>query len=763
MSIQAQAIPQQSPGLRPIEVGLPLASLHELAKVESYNKNHYRPSAYLHKWWARRLGSVFRTILLGTFCEPGEDIWRRYYQGARFPGRIVLDPFMGGGTTVHEALRLGCKVIGVDYNPVAWWSVRSSITLPDLQRLEEGFLHLKEKVSAFLLSQYTTLCPECGSDGHAAFVLWVRKAKCERCSSVVRLHESSVLRIEGEVKTVVCSCCGGLFDTRAHETAKCPDCGQRVSLKNGIANDGEFGCQRCSHVQRVPRGLRTSERDERYEMFAVRYVCSEHGEGFKKPNANDLHLYQAAAEWFRAIESSLPIPDQAIPDGWKTGDLLAHDYARWRDLFNPRQLLCAGTLLKGILDLPDRRARESFVTLFSASLEFNNMLCTYKGGNARRPGAVRHIFSHHAFVFPYEALENNPWGVGGQSGTFTHLYASRMRRAKEFCLVPQEREVKAGRTVRTVSLPDERIEGHLAKDFAELVSGNKNALILCGSSERVPIPDKSIDAVITDPPYSDNVQYGELSDFFYVWERLALRDTYPEFEPVLTAKDREVVKNPRHGKDGSSYEAGLRRVFSECQRVLKDTGLLVFTFHHKASEAWVNVLKAVLEAGFFIAAAYPVHSEMPLSVHIHRNQAISCDAILVCRKRERSSAGRCATLEKEIQTRVRQVLDTLRGTRSDLSSLDQYVIFLGKYLEAYSRHFPDVRDEGGSVVSVEKAISRAEEMARAAVHGRRPGGKRDAEQWWRGAAGRRNATSGHVIQGGENKATRAGGGQWPWG
>ncbi|MGE5850693.1 MAG: hypothetical protein ACM362_11235, partial [Candidatus Methylomirabilota bacterium] len=74
----------------------------------------------------------------------------------------------------------------------------------------------------------------------------------------------------------------------------------------------------------------------------------------------------------------------------------------------------------------------------------------------------------------------------------------------------------------------------------------------------------------------------------------------------------------------------------ECRRVLKDTGLLVFTFHHKASEAWANVLKAVLEAGFFIAAAYPVHSEMPLSVHIHRNQAISCDAILVCRKRERS-------------------------------------------------------------------------------------------------------------------------------
>jgi adenine-specific DNA methylase len=744
-------------------VGLPLVSLHELAKVESYNKNHYRPTAYLHKWWARRLGSVFRTILLGTFCDPGEDIWRRYYQGARFPGRIVLDPFMGGGTTVHEALRLGCRVVGVDYNPVAWWSVRSSITLPDLERLEEGFRTLQGKVAGFLLSQYWTRCPQCAAPGHAAFVLWVRKAKCERCSSVVRLHESTVLRIEGKVKTVVCPQCGCLFGTRVHETAKCPDCGQRISLKTGIALDGEFGCPGCAHGQPVPRGLTTSERDERYEMFAVRYACPTHGEGFKKPDADDLRAYGRASGSFSKQENSLPIPNQTIPDGWKTGDLLAHDYVKWRDLFNPRQLLCAGTLLKEILDLPDRRVRESFVTLLSASLEFHNMLCTYKGGDARRPGAVRHIFSHHAFVFPYVALENNFWGVGAHSGTFTHLYSSRMRRAKEYCVIPQERVVEAGRTVRTVSLPGERFEGNLAVDFTELANGTKNALLLCGSSERLPIPDGSVDAVITDPPYSDNVQYGELSDFFYVWQRLALRDMYPEFEPVLTAKDREVVKNPMHGKDGSIYEAGLRRVFSECQRVLKDTGLLVFTFHHKASEAWVNVLKAVLGAGFFIAAAYPVHSEMPLSVHIHRNQAISCDAILVCRKRESSSAGRWVRLEAEISTQVRQVLEALRGTRSDLSSLDQYVIFLGKYLEVYSRHFPDVRDEGGSVVSVETAISRAEEMARAAVHGRCPGGKRDAEHWGRRATGRRSATSGHVIQDGENKATQAGGGQWPWG
>ncbi len=734
-------------GSSAIEAGIPLAPLHELSKVESYNKHLYRPSAYLHKWWARRLGSVFRTILLGTFSPAGEDVWRRYYEGARFPDRVVLDPFMGGGTTVHEALRLGCRVIGVDYNPVAWWTVRSSITLPDLERLEDGFLTLQKKVSTLLLSHYTTQCPKCAEQGYAAFVLWVRTAKCERCSGAVRLHESFVLRTDGDVKTVVCPHCRGVFETRACEAAKCSACGHRVDLKGGVADNGRYACPECSHVQRVPRGATTPDvpdQPDQYEMFAVRYVCPTHGEGFKKADAADIHAYQVARDHFLKADDSLPIPDQAIPDGWKTGDLLAHDYVKWRDLFNPRQLLCAGTLLKEILRLPDQGVREAFVTLLSACLEFNNVLCTYKGGNARRPGAVRHIFSHHAFVFPYEMLENNFWGVGAQSGTFTHLYSSRLRRAKEFCLLPREREVREGRTVRTVSLPGERVQADLAENFAELANGSKNTWLLCGSSEKLPIPDKSVDAVVTDPPYSDNVQYAELSDFFYVWQRQALRGSYPEFEPVLVQKAREIVKNPKQGKDGSFYEEGLRRVFSECGRVLKDDGLLVFTFHHKAFEAWVNVLKAVLDAGFFVAAAYPVHSEMPLSVHIHQCQSISYDAILVCRKRMRSAPSTWPVVVGEIRDRASRALDGLRGNGHRVSALDHYVVVMGKCLECYSVHFPEVFDGEGSVVSVEEAIARMKRFADAMLRER--------------ALGRGVNAGPRVFR--AHRVARAGGGRW---
>ncbi len=625
---------------------------------------------------------------------------------------------MGGGTTVHEALRLGCKVVGVDYNPVAWWTVRSSVTLPDLPQLDRGFQTLQKKVSASLLSHYTTHCPRCAEQGYAAFVLWVRTARCERCSHRVRLHESFVLRIEGERKTVVCPHCGSVFETTAREAAKCSGCGHRVDLKGGVADNGQYACPACGRLQRVPRGAAGPDAPDQYEMFAVRYVCPRHGEGFKNADAADIHTYQRARDQFLEVEDSLPIPDQAIPDGWKTGDLLAHDYVRWRDLFNPRQLLCAGTLLREILQLPDRAVREAFVTLLSASLEFNNRLCTYKGGNARRPGAVRHIFSHHAFVFPYEMLENNFWGVGTHSGTFTHLYTSRMRRAKAYSLLPREREVKAGRTVRTVSLPGERIQADLAAEFGELAAGTKNALLLCGNSERLPIPDRSVDAVVTDPPYSDNVQYGELSDFFYVWQRQALREAYPEFEPALAPKDREIVKNPKHGKDGSFYEEGLRRVYAECRRVLKDDGLLVFTFHHRALEAWANVLRAVLEAGFFVRAAYPVHSELPLSVHIHTRRAISCDAVLACRKRPGDVPAAWARVEEEILGQAHAALEALSDGGRDLSPGDRYVVLLGKCLERYSTHFPAVLDGDGSVVPVEEALARIARLAEVTLRDR---------------------------------------------
>jgi adenine-specific DNA methylase len=260
-----------------------------------------------------------------------------------------------------------------------------------------------------------------------------------------------------------------------------------------------------------------------------------------------------------------------------------------------------------------------------------------------------------------------------------------------------------------------------------------------------------------------------------------LREGYREFRPVLVPKDREVVKNPKHGKDGSFYEEGLRRVFSECRRVLKDNGLLVFTFHHKAVEAWVNVLRAVLDAGFCVTAAYPVHSEMSLSVHIRGNRAIACDVIVACQRRRESRPASWSTIEAEIRARAHQALEEFKRSRQALSVLDRYVVALGTCLECYSRHFPDVRDEGGSAVLAEEAIHRAAALAETMILEVRSGdGRRLQPRAARGDAERAGssapAADGSLAVGlgaqfrpmdtwEMERGTgmiRAGGGRWPW-
>jgi putative DNA methylase len=108
--------PRRRPLLRcPLTTTLTWRFANEIARLESYNKHHYRPNTYMHKWWARRCGSTFRLILKHLVTDPARQ---DYYVAGGFEGKVVLDPMMGGGTTLHEALRLGADVVGVDIDAI---------------------------------------------------------------------------------------------------------------------------------------------------------------------------------------------------------------------------------------------------------------------------------------------------------------------------------------------------------------------------------------------------------------------------------------------------------------------------------------------------------------------------------------------------------------------------------------------------------------------------------------------------------------------
>src|SRR5881227_1230175 len=128
--------------------------LSELAERESWRKEVHRPIYHVHKWWAKRLGSVFRGILLGTTLPQGSDLATAFYKPHRFSGVIVLDPFMGSGTTIGEAHKLGFTAIGRDINPVAVESVRTALGPMEEGRLEAAFDALSEGVGKDIRAFY---------------------------------------------------------------------------------------------------------------------------------------------------------------------------------------------------------------------------------------------------------------------------------------------------------------------------------------------------------------------------------------------------------------------------------------------------------------------------------------------------------------------------------------------------------------------------------------------------------------------------------
>ena len=154
--------------------------------------------------------------------------------------------------------------------------------------------------------------------------------------------------------------------------------------------------------------------------------------------------------------------------------------------------------------------------------------------------------------------------------------------------------------------------------------------------------DASIDVVVMDPPYYDNVMYAELSDFFYVWLKRTAGHVFPElFRRQLTDKENEAVANPAKFRGekgaralaGQDYRERMAAIFAECRRVLKPDGIMTLMFTHKATGAWDALTKGLIESGFVITASWPINTEAEGSLHIKDKAAANSTIFLVCRPR----------------------------------------------------------------------------------------------------------------------------------
>jgi len=244
---------------RAIEEGFPIVEINRLAEPE---RNAFKPIYQMHKWFARRASCVFRAILLGALKPAGTDIMEEFYKDHTHDpdtnGKVILDPFMGGGTTVVEALRLGCKVIGIDLNPVAWFIVKTEVEPVDLDELRAAFDRLAARSTASgkplreeLLSHYKTECPACGNpDADIIYVFWVKSAICTdaKCHKQVPLfpnylvaQKTPSIRYYGDVR---CSNarCGKKFDWEIEPAALVGEA--RLMVASGLDGAGETRANR---------------------------------------------------------------------------------------------------------------------------------------------------------------------------------------------------------------------------------------------------------------------------------------------------------------------------------------------------------------------------------------------------------------------------------------------------------------------------------------------------------------------------------------
>lgn len=687
-----------------IEKSLPIEKLNPVAMAEG---NAKKPIYQIHKWWARRLGSVFRMITLATFNsqdETEESVWKKFCNGAELRGKIVLDPFMGGGTSVIEALRMGCNVIGVDINPVAWFVTKKEAEAVDLNALDVAFHDLAQSVGEKIKSYYRTTCPK----GHIADVMyyfWVKIADCANCGAKVRLFPNYELSRREHVNVCICRRCLQVIKTLGYDPkTSCPECGEIFDPRKGVSGRGLFQCQDCGEQQKLLDAVSQKGTALDMELHALEGYCNKCGRFFKRVDEEDLARWKQAKTEFRRRKETLLYPRQKIPtEGRSDPRPVNHGYTYFWQMFNERQLLCLSILLEQILRIEDRNICELMISAFSDCLDANNMFCKYEIDWHK----ISVFFGLHAFHPIERPTENNVWGTNFGRGTFVKCF-EKVRRAKAYCYKPSERILDSNGRRYTKHTGKERIEGKLVTNFNDLKRTKHATMLKCQSSEDLSsIPDNSIDAVITDPPYFDNLQYSELSDFFYVWLRLPLKDIYHWFEPELSSRANEIVMNDKVGKTADFFNEGLQKVFVECRRVLKDNGLLIFTFHHNKTWAWEGIAQLLLDAGFYVSATPIVRSEGKSGFHSSKGN-IRYDCIMVCRHRPTSYALRNWSFVKDLILKD-AVLWTKRTLDSGMpvNEVDVFTIVMGKTIEYYSKAVVD----GSSNIPLIPLRAAIEEMA----------------------------------------------------
>jgi len=666
-----------------IEDGFPIETISLLAERESWRKEVYRPIYYIHKWWARRLGSVFRAIILASHLDADKNIEDLFYQRTDFKDITIFDPFMGSGTTIGEAVKLGCRAIGRDINPVPVAIVATMLEEYSRVAVKREYQRLQNVVAPKIQSFYKAKLST-GELVDVLYYFWVKTVPCPLCGETVELFKNRLFSKHAYAKKhpeakSICPNCKAINEvTYNSKKARCSACAFSYNPQLGNVKGPKARCPHCQAEFKIINVMRSSDSPPAHKLYA-KMILTNLGEKVYLPaDKFDTDLYLKAAAQLENLGEY--IPRGAIQPGYNTNQVLNYNYRHWQQMFNARQLTCIALLASEIGNITEPTVKNLFALLFSGVLEFNNMFCSFKGEGT---GAVRHMFSHHILKPELTPIEANLWGTPKSSGSFSTLFKSRILNSLDYKEAPFELKLVAENGKlhsKKVFRINHKVNRSISRSYVDFAR-HDSVYLSCGDSANTDIPDKSVDYVITDPPFFDNVHYSQLADFFYVWLRQILGEN-DYFQRVTTRATEEVQDT-----DSQAFTDKLSAVFNECHRVLKDDGLMVFTYHHSRAEGWASVYEAVRKAGFQITHTHPIKAEMAVSVPIKQaKEPVNFDLIISCRKFQdsRSQIDHDSISLLACVGEVKSMVNKLSQASVKVSLGDVKVILMGSILARLS-------------------------------------------------------------------------------
>lgn len=621
-----------------------------------------------------------------------ESTWLQQQLKNSWNGKIptVLDPMAGGGSIPYEAVRLGLPTISGDLNPVAFLILKATVEYPAKFReklipsIEAFCKEIHELAKKDLEEFFPMESPE-----KVQSYLWVRTIKCSSCNLVIPMSPNWWLVREEKPTDVAVriitpksedECSFEIIEnpiakgydpdkgTDIGKEAICPRCNTPTDgeIVKKIAQEGGMGHKLYAVCTKIP----TSAKKSRWH--------------FRTPTKNELKMITKAEEELtkkiKEWEKSGLITNEDFPENANDTRPLQYGMKKWKDFFNTRQLLTHSIYLEKFLKVKNKWLRDKEfgeaisvygAMVFDTCINYNSILCRWAPDRI----IIKGTMDMQAFPFKTSYAE---WNQLIENGGFEWA------------------------TSKIIDAVNELVK--------LLPSQTLSPVIYNSDSASMPLEDKSMESIIVDPPYHDNVMYSDMSDFFYVWLKRLVGDLFPEsFKNELTNKMDEATANSalyrdmENSKDlgNQHYRAKMQASFKEMNRVLKDNGILTVMFTHRKVEAWAELTRALMEAGFTFRSSWPVFTEPGQKFGKADKGALKVTIILSCRKRRGDKPGLWSEVERELQEEAERVVHD--HAKHGISGMDLLVSAYGPILGKFA-DYSLIKDEYRNIIGPEQAL-----------------------------------------------------------